>query len=284
MSARGRLLSCLVTIVMALAGFVTLGALPAAAAPATVQYVALGDSYAAGTAVGSSTDCQHGDGGYPALLPVGSRIDSPVNVACSGATTSDVIDNQLSALTSDTRLVTLTVGAANLNLSDVLTACTAVPPDGCEAAILQALSMLPTLGSDLAALYTQVADAAPRARIVVTGYPHLFEPTAAFVDRGIIIAVNQATDELNAIIERSVAAANDADINIHYVDVTEEFAGHGIVTPITNLSDPSAFIHSLFSINGQPDPEAFHPTPAGYDAYADAIAAALPGGWFKQSV
>ena len=48
MSARGRFLSVLVTIVIALAGFVTLGALPAAAAPATVQYVALGDSYAAG--------------------------------------------------------------------------------------------------------------------------------------------------------------------------------------------------------------------------------------------
>jgi lysophospholipase L1-like esterase len=268
MSARGRLLSCLVTIVMALAGFVTLGALPAAAAPATVQYVALGDSYAAGTAVGSSTDCQHGDGGYPALLPVGSRIDSPVNVACSGATTSDVIDNQLSALTSDTRLVTLTVGAANLNLSDVLTACTAVPPDGCEAAILQALSMLPTLGSDLAALYTQVADAAPRARIVVTGYPHLFEPVNFW-----FIQINAAIDQLNSTIEQAVSVANDADINIHYVDVTEEFAGHGIG------AEPQELLF-IFPAG----PEAFHPTPAGYQAYADAIAAALPGGWFKQSV
>ena len=51
MRARGRLLSCLVTMVIALAGFVTVGALPAAATPATVQYVALGDSYAAGTAI-----------------------------------------------------------------------------------------------------------------------------------------------------------------------------------------------------------------------------------------
>jgi hypothetical protein len=39
----------LVTIVIALAGFVTLGALPAAATnSSTVQYVALDDSYAAG--------------------------------------------------------------------------------------------------------------------------------------------------------------------------------------------------------------------------------------------
>ena len=48
MSARGRFLSVLVTIVVALAGFVTVGALPAAAAPSAVHYVALGDSYAAG--------------------------------------------------------------------------------------------------------------------------------------------------------------------------------------------------------------------------------------------
>ena len=35
---------------------------------------------------------------------------------------------QLSALSRGTRLVTLTVGAADLDLSDVLTACTADPP------------------------------------------------------------------------------------------------------------------------------------------------------------
>ena len=48
MSARGRFVSCLATAVVALAGFVTLGALPAAGAASVVEYVALGDSYAAG--------------------------------------------------------------------------------------------------------------------------------------------------------------------------------------------------------------------------------------------
>jgi lysophospholipase L1-like esterase len=283
MSARGRFLSGLVTVVVALAGFVGLGALPAAASQPTIQYVALGDSYAAGSAAGSFPDCQHGDGGYPArLFDLGRRIGSPVNVACSGATTLAVIDTQLSALSSETRLVTLTVGAADLELSRVLTTCTTGTLEACLVEIARARGDLEELGRNLPLLYAALADAAPRARIVVTGYPHLFEPTAAFVDPRIIIGVTQATDELNAIIEASVAAANDADINIHYVDVTEEFAGHGIVTPITNPSDPSAFIHSLLFINGQPDPEAFHPTAAGYRAYADAISAALPGGWLDK--
>jgi hypothetical protein len=49
MTARGRFVARLVTMLIALAGFVTVGALPAAAGNSgTVQYIALGDSYAAG--------------------------------------------------------------------------------------------------------------------------------------------------------------------------------------------------------------------------------------------
>ena len=271
MSARGRFSSVLVSIVIALAGFVTIGALPAAAAPKAVQYVALGDSYAAGTALGRYPDCQHGDGGYPALLPLGSRIDLQANFACSGATTFAVVDNQLnqlSALNSDPRLVTLTVGAANLNLSDVLTACTAVPPTDCDAAILRALSMLPKLRGDLTELYADVAEAAPKARIVVTGYPHLFEPVPP-----LFTAINAAIDQLNAAIRDAVSVTQDADVNIHYVDVIAEFAGHGIgsTTPFINAPVP-------------PNDEAFHPNADGYKAYADAISAALPNAWVKPFV
>jgi lysophospholipase L1-like esterase len=265
MSARGRFLSVLVTIVVALAGFVTVGTLPAAAAPRTVQYVALGDSYAAGTAAGSSADCQHGDGGYPALLPLGSRIGPPANVACSGATTFAVIENQLSALDRDTRLVTITVGAANLDLSGLLTVCTQTP-DNCGDEINARIARLPEVGRNLTGLYAAVAKAAPRARVVVTGYPHLFESVN-------LTAINGAIDLLNSTIEQAVSLANDADVNIHYVDVVAEFAGHGIGGTV-----PPPFIFPP----GVPI-EAFHPTAAGYQAYADAISAALPGGWFKQS-
>jgi lysophospholipase L1-like esterase len=105
--------------------------------------------------------------------------------------------------------------------------------------------------------------------VVVTGYPHLFEPV-----NPLFTSINAAIDQLNSTIEQAVSAANDADVNIHYVDVTEEFAGHGI-----GSSEP--FINNLLEQN------AFHPNDDGYQAYADAIAAALPGGWLdkqKQSV
>jgi lysophospholipase L1-like esterase len=273
MSARGRFLSGLVTVVLALAGFVTVGALPAAAVPAPVQYVALGDSYAAGSAAA----CEDDAGGYPALLPIGSRIDLQANVACSGATADDVADNQLGELNVDTRLVTITVGAADLGLSAVLTVCTYPTRTvaDCIAAIQSAAANLPGLGIDLTQLYAAVAEASPNARVMVTGYPHLFEPLPPSDPRAVIVAaINNATDDLNDTIEQAVGVANDADVNIHYVDVTDEFAGHGIFGTV-----PPPFIFPP----GFPV-EAFHPTPAGYRAYADAISVALPGGWFKQLV
>jgi lysophospholipase L1-like esterase len=287
-------------MVMALAGFVTAGALPAAAAPSTVDYVALGDSYAAGTAAaGSPPNCPHGDdGGYPALLADGaeSRIDLTTNAACSGATTSDVADDedgQLSALKSDTRLVTLTVGAADLGLSRALAAC-ANPqtPDACRAEIVRAQLLLRDCPEDehsvdcsLTPLYAQVAREARGARIVVTGYPLLFESPLA--NDFPFSAINQATTRLNSLIERAVTATQATYANIYYVDVTKEFAGHGIVTPIADPDDPDVFIHSQFTCDPTTrpdcaDPEAFHPTTAGYIAYADAISAALPSGWLDQ--
>ena len=273
MSTPGRLISGLVTTVMALAGFAMAGTLPATAAPGMIPYVALGDSYAAGTAHGCSQS------GYPDLLKDG-RIESPVIAACSGWKISDVLsyvdDPQLTVLDSSTRLVTLTVGAANLALSGVLTACSRGATQDCLQKIADARLLLgdctggesSELDGDLSKLYGEVAAKAPRARIMVTGYPLLFEspPTGSLQ-----AAINEATTDLNCVIERAVATANNADVNIHYVDVTDVFSGHGIVIDSTE----SDFIYATGL-------EVFHPTAKGYKAYADAISAALPSGWLKQ--
>jgi lysophospholipase L1-like esterase len=296
-NTRGRLVSSLVTMVIALAGFVTAGALPAAATPGPVQYVALGDSYAAGTALRDGTTCLQSDIGYPTVLndeSIRIVLQDQDNVACSGATTKGV-RAQLPALETDPQLVTLTVGATNLRLSAVLAACLPGPSQQCDLAISNAEAMLgdcpggvSPLGADLIKLYGEVADKAPGARIVVTGYPLLFEPSADDdPDRVAKTAINKATTDLNCVIERAVATANAADVNIHYVDVTEEFAGHGIIDP-RSCTGSSAFIHSLLMCDPPPPPredlEAFHPTAAGYSAYADAIKTKLPGGWFDKSL
>jgi GDSL-like lipase/acylhydrolase family protein len=284
MRARGHLQPCLVTMVLALAGFVVAGALPAAAAPSPIDYVALGDSYAAGTA-SQLGGCPHGPYPYPVLLAGSddSRIDLKAFDACSGWKTSDVaelVNSPQSPLDRNTRLVTLTVGAGNLGLSRVLAACTANPPtpNACQAEIGRALGELgdcpgserpSSLDTPLTELYTDVAGQARGARIVVTGYPLLFEQIPNDPNAGIISGINEATTRLNCVIERAVAATQATYANITYVDVTKEFEGHGI-----GCTPPACtpFINATGS-------EAFHPTRAGYSAYADAIKTKLPAGW-----
>jgi lysophospholipase L1-like esterase len=261
MTVGGRIVSRLVTMLVALVGLVMVGAVPAVAQsnPNAIQYVALGDSYAAGLGGGDYVDptCFESENGYPYVLDPKRRIDLITNAACSGASTADV-RTQLSAVSEDLEdaaLVTLTVGAADLNLADVLAACTAVPPTGCQAAIGTAIGLLSGLGGSLTTLYGAVADEAPNALIVVTGYPYLFEqpvvcPPPSTTD--IMGQINCATAALNSTIEQAVLAAQTSGINIVYVDVTEEFAGHGI-------GSEEPFINSV----GE---GAYHPNAAGYRA------------------
>jgi lysophospholipase L1-like esterase len=276
MTARGRLLSGLVAVVIALAGFVTVGAPTAAAGPTgTLQYVALGDSYAAGMGAppyvssSFSDDCLQSNNGYPALLDPKGRIDLQVNATCPGATTTDVtaiLDSPQNPLSREIRLVTLTVGGNDLGFAALAGACLAGTQDQCRQAIAAAEGNLTGLRSALPLLYRQVAgQAAPNALIVVTGYPYLVESTAPY-DPVLIKAINEATAALNTTIEAAVIATRkDTGANIVYVDVTEQFEGHGIGT----LDDPF--------INGPSAgfPEAFHPNAAGYRAYAKAISAAI---------
>jgi lysophospholipase L1-like esterase len=276
MTARGRrfLARFVPMLIAGLAGILTVGALPAAADTVGIgQYVALGDSYAAGQGGSLAYDnkCLRSPNGYPALLDAENQIHLRANAACTGATTSDVAEEQLSALKQGTRLVTLTVGAADLGLSRVLAACTAGTPAQCQEAMGLADLLLPAecgdeseLGRRLENLYADVAEAAPNALIVATGYPLLFDDPDLLETQ-----INDATTRLNCAINKAVADAKAAGINIVYVDVTQAFARHGIgcSCAVPFINPPEAGIN------------AFHPTPAGYLAYAAAISAALPSSW-----
>jgi lysophospholipase L1-like esterase len=288
MTARGRLLSVLVATVIALAGFVTVGAPTAAAGSTrTLQYVALGDSYAAGVGAPPyhpTDSCLQSKKGYPALLDRKARIDLldrkaridlQVNATCPGATTTDVariVESEESPLNPETRLVTLTVGGNDLGLLQVLAACTAVPPTPteCQTEINRALALLAVtegesvLGGSLTELYAGVADAAPNALIVVTGYRLLFELVQGDPNFDLKAQINRATAALNLTIKTAVESAQDDGVNIVYVDVTEQFKGHGIGSDDPFINGPDAGF-----------PEAFHPNAAGYRAYADAISAAI---------
>jgi len=110
--------------------------------------------------------------------------------------------------------------------------------------------------------HQQGSDAAPKALIVVTGYPYLFESDP---NNPILTAFNAATAALNRTIEDAVIATHND--NIVYVDVTKQFEDHGIGGPDeTFINRPTPGVSRV---------EDFHPNAAGYRAYADAISAAI---------
>jgi lysophospholipase L1-like esterase len=281
MTRSGRWLSLLLTIVATVAGLALLTTQPAAAGSRhrTLSYVALGDSYAAGQGAGAYRNaCLQSRFGYPALLDRKTKASLRADATCTGATTSDVISDQVLSLDRRVRLVTLTVGGNDLDVAGVAAACAPGPsapgpsapgPSAeCQGAIDAALALLApqpggsVLAGRLATTYATVAAAAPRAQILVTGYPYLFEPPDPNAPNApTILAINNATTALNTTIRASVGAAAAAGANIVFVDVTAGFDGHGIGSP-----------HPYFVTTG---PDAFHPTAKGYRVYATALREAL---------
>ena len=88
-------------------------ALGAPANAAGTSYVALGDSYSSGTGtrtyISDGTSCQRSVYAYPSLDAAALSLSLNFR-ACSGATVADVTNTQLSALTSTTAYVTISVG------------------------------------------------------------------------------------------------------------------------------------------------------------------------------
>lgn len=272
----------LATFAMTLGG----AALPAIAAPPApdVDLVAVGDSYTAGVGAGPYTmalPCVQTSTGYVDLLRALPIVDDDAsNAACAGALLvdrpSDIapsVMEQIAALAASeklsgrTELVTLTAGPNDISFTTPLTACAGPILEACAQAVQAVQTMLPVVQSELVDAITAIHKAAPRAKIVVFGYPILFDPEGSptLLTPEAATLVKAGTLALNTAIEQAVDTANaGARANAVYVDVTDEFAKHAINSDVPWL-------------NFNPDPafssQNFHPNAAGHQAYADALTA-----------
>lgn len=228
-----------------------------APAPIAPEYVALGDSYASGAGAGSYVDgsCRRSANAYPALR--GGEFPSFRFVACSGATTKS-LRSQLKALTANTTFVTITVGGNDLGFADVLTTCTLSGDRACAKRVGTAVAFIDEqLPGRLDTTYAAVKDRAPRARLVVVGYPRLFTPDdgCRTLSKAKRAALNDAADRLSDVISQAAGRAG-----ARYVDVREAFADHGVCS-----SQP--WINGLVS----PTDDSYHPNRAGHAAYHRAL-------------
>ena len=240
--------ACFLTAAVAL-----FGATPAhAAGPA---YVALGDSYSSGVGAGSydsgSGSCYRSSKAYPALWAAAHTPSGFSFLACSGATTDDVLSGQLSTLSSDTRLVSISIGGNDAGFSDVMSTCVLSTTDACLDRIDTARAYAEqTLPGKLDAVYDAIGDRAPSARVVVLGYPRFYKlgtTTCVGLSEAKRSAINDAADLLDTVI-----AKRAADHGFTFGDVRSAFTGH-------ELCSGSAWLHSLtVSVF-----ESYHPTAAG---------------------
>lgn len=254
------------TLILVLAS--ALGGAPAAAGSRTPDvvppggdYVALGDSFSAGTGTRAPTDsCYRSPFGYPALLAAAQGLVLDYQ-ACSGATTAQVRTDQLGALDAGTDYVTLTIGGNDVGFTDVVVEC-ALPGwlSDCRGEIDDARAVLHgPLPGRYDALLAEIGTRAPAATVVVGGYPHLFNGEdchlLTFFTRSEMTRLNAATDELDGVVQaRTLSAGFD------YVDPRAAFEDHA-------TCDDTEWVNGL----SWPLVESYHPNRAGNVAYAEVF-------------
>ncbi|MER5435130.1 SGNH/GDSL hydrolase family protein [Streptomyces sp. NPDC002588] len=228
------------------------------------EYVALGDSYASGVGAGyydtASGACKRSTLNYPALSQAAHDGYTLKDVSCSGATIADVRANQLSALSADTDIVSLTVGGNDAQFTTVVQDCLLNTDSYCQtAASWMSVYARGQMVTDLAGLYKDIKAKAPNAKIVVLGYPQAISSTGTCpvidLDAAKRTYMNGFAD---ALAEGTKAAA--AQQSVTFVDMRDTFKGHGACG-----SDP--WINDLSNAS-----EVFHPNLAGYlGGYSDKL-------------
>ncbi|MBT1254203.1 SGNH/GDSL hydrolase family protein [Rhodococcus erythropolis] len=254
-----------------------------------IQYVALGDSAAAGPLVteqdSSAPGCLRSLDNYPSV--VAQRLGAHLtDVTCSSARSANVTDTaqstfsgqvppQETALGPDTDLVTITIGANDISLFPTVLSCVNPLPEptgtSCRdkftaGGVDQQRQLVENASAGWSSMLESVRDRAPSARIVVIGYGTYI---AADGCPGTQPFWPRDADYLQSVIDygNTVMAATAARHGVEYIDITEATAGHDICT------DPATAYYTGI-VPTQPA-VPLHPTAAGMQAIGKTVADAL---------
>ena len=256
----------------AAAGVLALGVTDATAhATTTLDYVALGDSYSAGSGVlpvdPTNLLCLRSTANYPHVIAdaTGARLK---DVTCGAAQTSHFtqaqypgVAPQVNALSAGTDLVTLTIGGNdNSTFINAITACG-------SAGVLSGGKGSPCKDKNgtsfddqienntypaLKAALREVMEAAPNARVAALGYPWI---TPAAADPSCFVKLPIAAGDvpylrgiqahLNDVVERAAE-----ETGATFVDFAAVSEGHDACqAPGTRWIEPLLFGHSLVPVH-----------------------------------
>lgn len=256
----------------------------------TTRYVAMGDSYTSAPGIdgeNSPDGCLRSPRNYPAMIAAELEFDELVDVSCSGAQTlqmqrehvteTTVKDPQLDALDEDTDLVTLSIGANDYGLfSTLVTRCASLATldqEGSPCAADQGAGGWDKPTMQIARIRDRVAGAvdaiqsrAPKARVIVVGYPQLVPGEGRCLGRIPLAAGDYAyvRERLAALSESIQVGAESA--GAEFVDLLDVSDGHDVCSKKPWMNGAVE----------KPDRALpYHPYPAEQRAVADLILARL---------
>lgn len=263
--------------------------------PASVtppEYVSLGDSYTAGTGIKPQatkfvpTGCRQSLLNYPHLVARELAFVAFADASCGGAqipnmteaqdTGDGVNEPQLDRVDDETLYVTLSIGGNDAGFDDVVTNCLRnenlnttpcvdkfVTPSG-NRLIENAKALAPEIEKTI----DEIERRAPRAHVVVVGYPRLLPPAGNGCGSNVGVSPADATLINTWLVEinrslRTAAIAKSAE----FVDLYGPSEGHDACQPRgTRWVEPGS---------GTDGADSFHPNEAGELAAARSVARVL---------
>lgn len=257
--------------------------------PLAQKYVALGDSFTSspltGLPVGLPIGCNRTQNNYPRLVAAALNVGVFVDRSCGGATTKNLVEAQhvlggenlpqLEAVTPDTTLVSIGIGGNDLGLAGLVQRCVSV--EALKASCVDQWSpgdtdvlvqRIDRVAARVDEALTEIRHKAPRARVLVIGYP-VVAPAAGIgcfpqlpIDDSDVAYLRDLQQRLNAMLAWD-AQAHSAD----YVDTYTASMGH----------DPCEIDGVKWMEGVVPDEPAaaLHPNALGQEAMADEVLATL---------
>jgi lysophospholipase L1-like esterase len=248
----------------------------------TGPVVALGDSYTAGDLLPMSLTsrplgCLRSSDAYPALVAkaLGASADL-IDAACSGAGAGDMAQPQrtylgtnppqLSVLAPDDSVVMLTLGGDDMGFLNSLDTCmklSITDPFGspCESHFSsggtdQFAARITAEGPKIVTVLDEIRTSAPRARILLVGYPDLFPqrggcwPIVPITD-GDISYLRGLETRLNAVLASAAQAAGATFVNTYTPTIGHDFCQNSKVRDVEGLIPTSLAAPFHLNARGQ---------------------------------
>lgn len=275
------------------------------AAEPRARYVAMGDSFSSGEGNAPyefGTDlpnnrCHRSPVAYPRLLEDDPSLDLGVThfVACSGATTDNVLHggtgsgawsepSQVSNLSGDTMLVTITIGGNDVGFADYVKGCySTLCGYGTPAynAITSSITSS-TFQDDLKETYLAILEGASSADVYVVNYPYIVRDRSAegcTVFPGGLTSNDAGAEQVTTMLNTAILSA--------YLDIKQDIQwssyasrlhfvqANGAGSPFNDQDlcggdavDTYFYQLDLYDIT---NPKTMHPTLKGQTAYSTVI-------------